>query len=166
MKPNLISVFEMRSWPAVWAPQDFLPLLSSPCSPAPETSAEFPMAGCLILMASSQICFPFTELACDAAFHSTFPGCHNLWCCLKQWWKDEFTLIKNFFTWGDQGPLNGSLKCSEGACRYSILHALGKGATCSMVLRMGQDSPCRKQFMWDTQPESDSYLSMVPVLQE
>lgn len=43
--------------------------------PSTETSAEFPMAGCLVLMASSQICFPFAEFACDAAFHSTSPDC-------------------------------------------------------------------------------------------
>lgn len=73
MRPNLISVFEMRNWPAVRAPQDFLPLLSAPCSPAPKTSAVFPGASCLVLMASRQICFLSSELACNAAFQSTSP---------------------------------------------------------------------------------------------
>lgn len=71
MRPNLISVFEMRNWLAMQAPQDFLPLLSAPCSPALKTSAAFPVASCLVLMASEQICFPSSKLVCNAAFHST-----------------------------------------------------------------------------------------------
>lgn len=105
----------------------------------------------LVLMAPSQICFPSTELACNAAFHWPSLGCHDLWCCLKQWWKDEFTLLKNFFTRGGRGLLKGSLKCSEGALQILPVYRFWrKGATSSPVPWMGKESPVGEEFMGDT----------------
>lgn len=126
------------------------------------------MAGCLVSMASGRICFPTAELACNAAFHSASPDCHNLWGCLRQWGKDEFTLLNNFFTWGGHKPLKGSLKWSEGALQ--IFHPSGSGERDQKGIQSStMDGPgkfLRASRQEGHRPESDSYLSVVPVLQE
>lgn len=143
MKPNLISVFEMRSWPATWAPQDFFPLLSSSCSPAPETSAE-------LLMASSTLWWHLDRSvshpqSLHAMLHSTGP---------------RLTVTIYGAASNNDGKMNShSLKTfSPGKVMdwwrvfkmiFSVQRFWEKGLMFNAVSSVGKESPCGEEFMQD-----------------
>lgn len=82
---------------------------------------------------------------------STSPGCHNLWRCLEQRSKDEFTRLKNFFTWGGHGLLKGFKKWPGGGLQ--IFHSRDPGEReeqCSLIPWMGKESPREQEFPRDT----------------
>lgn len=166
MKPNLICVFEMRSWPAVRAPQDFFPLLSSPTPQhaRPRQSFQWPVALFWWHLVRSVSHLP--SLHANAAFPSMSLGCHNWRCCLRQWWKDEFTRLKNSFTCGGRGLLKGLWNGLEGTYRYPILEVLGKGGNIESSTVGEQGESLQARIPVGRTPEGDGYLSMMPVLQE
>lgn len=165
MKPNLICVFDMRSWPAVRAPRDFSPLLSSPTPqhPRPQQSFQGPVALFWWHLVSSVSRPP--SLLAHAPFPSTSLGCHNWWCCIRQRRRDEFTRLKNSFTWGGRGLLKESWNGLEGTYTYPILEVLGKGWNMESRTRGELGESLQARIPADTPPEVHGYVSTVPVLQ-